>query len=399
MSRTVGWFTTIFPVALDRAAADDAVGACSPMQATSCARCRDRGLSYGLLRYAAPDTAVRACTRQRAAAAVLFNYLGQFDQVVAGSELFAFADESTGPWHGPSAQRTHALEVVAIVRDGRLEVDWNYGAGARPRRTIERAAEAFSSACASCIASAPSPERRASRRRISRWRGLDRDARATDSHAIPTSRTSIRSRRCSGCSSRWRRGRAHRLRAMAVPPRRVDRRASAAPSSRACGRAPQHPAHRIRRRRRCRAAAGRAAVVPLPWAEEDWRGFPDDAQAARLQALLRIDPRSGFDLAAAPLMRVALLPRWPSDAYQLVWSTHHLCVDGWSWPLVFRDVSRAYEAYAAGGEPQLEAAFRTATTSTGSRTPRRFARCSGRAHSRGSQPDAAAARARRCRAA
>ena len=57
----------------------------------------DRGLSYGLLRYcgADPGPARRLADGQRAQ--LLFNYLGQFDQVTRGSELFAFASGIDGP--------------------------------------------------------------------------------------------------------------------------------------------------------------------------------------------------------------------------------------------------------------------------------------------------------------
>ena len=76
-------------------------------------------------------------------AELLFNYLGQFDQVVAGSELFRFADEPTGPWHGPTNERTHRLEVVALVRDGRFEARWIYGAERDRPEVVERLAEDF----------------------------------------------------------------------------------------------------------------------------------------------------------------------------------------------------------------------------------------------------------------
>ena len=57
-------------------------------------------------------TGGRAPARAAAGRAV-FNYLGQFDQVVAGSKLFGFAHEPSGRWHGPANERTHRLEVVA----------------------------------------------------------------------------------------------------------------------------------------------------------------------------------------------------------------------------------------------------------------------------------------------
>src|SRR5262249_49274531 len=69
---------------------------------------------------------------------LLFNYLGQFDQVTRGSRLFAFAPEPTGPWHAASGRRTHALEVLAQIRDGKLRAEWIFGKKQMARADIER---------------------------------------------------------------------------------------------------------------------------------------------------------------------------------------------------------------------------------------------------------------------
>ena len=110
------------------------------------------GLSYGVLRYASNDAAVARQLAAQPSAELLFNYLGQFDQVVAGSELFRFADEPTGAWHGPTNERTHRLEVVAVVRDGRFEARWTYGAERDRPEVIERLADDFIAALRQLIA-------------------------------------------------------------------------------------------------------------------------------------------------------------------------------------------------------------------------------------------------------
>ena len=99
LSRTVGWFTTLYPVALDLEGAQDE-GSALKIVKEGLRDVPDRGLSYGILRYAADDPAVGRQLAAAPPAELLFNYLGQFDQVVAGSELFRFADEPTGAWHG-----------------------------------------------------------------------------------------------------------------------------------------------------------------------------------------------------------------------------------------------------------------------------------------------------------
>jgi aryl carrier-like protein len=94
--------------------------------------------------------------------------------------------------------------------------------------------------------------------------------------------------------------------------------------------------------------------VAVPWADEDWTRGDDTDEADRLQTFLSADQERGFDVGMAPLTRVSLI-RVADEEHVLVWSTHHLCVDGWSWPLIFRDVGAAYEALREGTELRLPA--------------------------------------------
>jgi amino acid adenylation domain-containing protein len=91
----------------------------------------------------------------------------------------------------------------------------------------------------------------------------------------------------------------------------------------------------------------------LPVHEEDLRGLPAAEQQDRVARFLAADREQGFDLTKPPLMRVALF-RLAEDAYRFVWSRHHLLLDGWSTPLVVKDVFATYEARRRGEEPALE---------------------------------------------
>ncbi|APR75501.1 Malonyl CoA-acyl carrier protein transacylase [Minicystis rosea] len=91
----------------------------------------------------------------------------------------------------------------------------------------------------------------------------------------------------------------------------------------------------------------------LPVHEEDLRGMPAAAQEARLAQFAADDRCRGFDLTKAPLMRVALF-RIGEDAYRFVWSRHHLLLDGWSTPLVVKEVFAIYDARRRGTTPLVE---------------------------------------------
>jgi surfactin family lipopeptide synthetase C len=92
--------------------------------------------------------------------------------------------------------------------------------------------------------------------------------------------------------------------------------------------------------------------VELPWEEQDWRGCSAPEQAARLQAFLQADRVKGFELAQAPLMRLALLRLTP-DRCHCIWSYHHLLLDGVSTNLILNEVLACYQALQQGRTPNL----------------------------------------------
>ncbi len=142
VSRTIGWFTSLFPVTLQVPgdAPDDALLAIRDQLL----RIPNRGVGFGILRYLSADHAVANDLSRHDHPEVTFNYFGQLDQVLAGSSLFAFARESAGPVHGASASRAAALEVNALVSGGCLELHWSFSRRRHRPETVERLADEYS---------------------------------------------------------------------------------------------------------------------------------------------------------------------------------------------------------------------------------------------------------------
>ncbi len=90
--------------------------------------------------------------------------------------------------------------------------------------------------------------------------------------------------------------------------------------------------------------------VELPFERQDWRDSAGIQE--HFEAFLREDRQRGFELTQAPLMRVTLI-RTGEEEHRLVWSFHHLLLDGWSLPLVLKDVMVLYEASRRGAEIPL----------------------------------------------
>jgi amino acid adenylation domain-containing protein len=93
--------------------------------------------------------------------------------------------------------------------------------------------------------------------------------------------------------------------------------------------------------------------VRLPWSEEDWSGLPEVDWQARLGDLLAQDLARGFELRRAPLLRFTLIRRGGEKL--LVWSYHHLILDGWSIALLLEEVAAVYGALVRGAAPELPA--------------------------------------------
>jgi len=94
----------------------------------------------------------------------------------------------------------------------------------------------------------------------------------------------------------------------------------------------------------------------LPWREQDWRHLDTNARLSALQREIEQDARTRLDPSRPPLMRVNLL-HLAGDRWQLLWTTHHLCIDGWSWPRLFKEITEIYAASSVKRPAALESAL------------------------------------------
>jgi non-ribosomal peptide synthase protein (TIGR01720 family) len=138
VSRTVGWFTGIYPVVLESRAAE-AVGAALKRVKEQLRAVPRRGLGYGMLRYLG-NGEVSARLREMRRAQVGFNYLGQLDQVVGAERWLGIAKESAGAEREGSGQRVHAVEVSGYVVSGELRLGWEYDGERYEREEMEAVA-------------------------------------------------------------------------------------------------------------------------------------------------------------------------------------------------------------------------------------------------------------------
>jgi non-ribosomal peptide synthase protein (TIGR01720 family) len=101
----------------------------------------NKGIGFGMLRYLHENPTVRD-SLSGPTAPILFNHLGQYNTLLAGSADLQLAEDLQVS-RSPTAKRPYILEINSIIRDGRLRVDWTYSEHAFSTSTIEKLAHSY----------------------------------------------------------------------------------------------------------------------------------------------------------------------------------------------------------------------------------------------------------------
>jgi len=135
VTRSVGWFTSLFPIVLELPDGDPVATLHAAREAVR--RVPRRGVGFGLLRYLSPDPAVRAALAALPRPPVNFNFLGQLDDRPADGAHLVASWRRAGAERSPRATRPNVLEVVGQIVGGRLRLDFRYSESLHRRATIE----------------------------------------------------------------------------------------------------------------------------------------------------------------------------------------------------------------------------------------------------------------------
>ncbi|MDZ7264704.1 MAG: condensation domain-containing protein, partial [candidate division KSB1 bacterium] len=145
VSRTMGWFTSSFPVVFDiensRRLPEMLQTIKSQLELIP-----NKGIGFGLAKYLNSDVEVKQKLRALPQPEVNFNYLGQFDQMPQRQEEvmpIRIAGESAGPEQSPRGKRGALIYVVGIISGGELEIHWSYSKNQYQKSTIKRLARMF----------------------------------------------------------------------------------------------------------------------------------------------------------------------------------------------------------------------------------------------------------------
>ncbi|OPB07655.1 hypothetical protein BFW92_16300 [Pseudomonas fluorescens] len=345
LSRSVGWFTALYPLQL-------VPGNDSPAQAIKAIKEQLRqvpgqGLGYGVLRYLGED-ATAGQLAARPSPQITFNYLGQFDPGRSAGGLFAWAEESLGASLDPSADADSEWVITGQVRDGCLQLSWRYGAERFDSDVVQALAEHYLEALGRLIDHCLSPGAAGvtpSDFPLASVSQAQLDAlpvAAADLEDLyplsPLQQGMLFHALRGGASSAY-------VNQVCVPLSDVDGPRFAAAWERVTqehailragfaweGDLPQ-PLQWIHRQ------------LPSPVQHLDWRARSAEQAQLDLAELADAQRDQGFDLRQPPLQRVLLVRLGESD-YQLIWTRHHILLDGWATARMIEEVLLHYRGEA-----------------------------------------------------
>nr|WTB07107.1 amino acid adenylation domain-containing protein [Streptomyces antimycoticus] len=363
LSRTVGWFTSLFPVRLDPGPHDWAeYRAGGPATGRVLKRVKeqlhalpDNGIGYGLLRYLNPQTA--PVLSRLPEPQISFNYLGRFPAAVATAE--ATSAEGPAPdgfdldgGSDPERPLAHTVDITAMTQDlpdgPRLVADVSWAGELLSEDEVRELGQNWLTALTALVRHAEGPQAG----------GYS----PSDLTLVPLTQDEIEAVESAG---------AERLEDVLpltpmqegllfhaqfdedepdlytvqlgidlAGPLDADRLRCAA---RTLLRRHANLRAGFRQQGLSRPVQVVAGDLELPWTELDFGQLPEAERAARLDALMDEDRVRRFDPERPPLLRFTLIHMGDRLARFLM-TNHHLLLDGWSGPLLMRELFALYEA-------------------------------------------------------
>lgn len=348
ISNLTGWCTSLYPVALKTSAGDDpAEWLCTIKEQLR--QVPGKGLEYGLLRYLHPDAAIKA-TMSDVRWDILFNYLGQVDNILHEEGLLSAADENTGESVGAGYPLPAKLSISCLVKEGQLRVNWSYAATHFQQTTIEKLADDFIAVLSALITHAkqqvtstytpfdfglaPEITFNALKSYLAAKPNVSEMYRLT-----PMQRGMLFHYLYEGSES-------YKEQIQFDLPEGID-----TPAFKAAWDA-LFKKHTVLRS----SFLVDTFNIPVqcvhdnvvwPFALLDFSQDTPEERTSRLAAFLRDDFKQGFDLETPPLMRVTLI-RLGEAAYKMVWTYYHIILDGWSNAVLMSEFLAAYAAALNG---------------------------------------------------
>lgn len=337
VSRTIGWFTSFFPVSIPIMRGELKLQIAAVQGTLN--QVPDQGFYFGVLQYLSADTELRDAFKRLPDGDVGFNFLGSFEERAKQEERWIPAMDQSVCASAPSLDSHRSFEILASIHAGRLRVDWQFHRRRHRTSTVERLARLMRESLetlappAEAISETQLKKTAITAQEFEQLRGVIGDTALTNAEEVMPATPlqqgmlfeSLRSPRAGFYAEQY----------------EFDLSGASDPSP--CLRVWRSLIHREPILRSAFAWEGldRPLMivfkdVPMDIREFDCSLLPEPEQLKRLAAYIEEDRSTPFDLWKPPLMRMALF-RWAIDRWRLVWTHHHILLDGWSNTLLRQD--------------------------------------------------------------
>ncbi|MFD6171305.1 amino acid adenylation domain-containing protein [Streptomyces coeruleorubidus] len=363
LSRTVGWFTTLYPVTLSLPPAADGWPAVLKSVKEQLRAVPGAGLGHGALRGVADHRAERDRVPE-----ISFNYLGRFEELPVEGPFHPGSRPGLWLRQDPDRERPHLIDVIGRVTDGALELLWQYSDQVHEEPTVRGLADAMVTALRAIAAHRDEPG--AGGRTPSDFPLVRLDQDAVDLIAgdgsevddiyplTPMQAGMVFHGMESGPGTGGQDAYLAQIGFVLDGVGRLDLLAAA--WQRIVDRTP------VLRTTIVQEGAGEPVQrvlrgVRAPLNLLDWTSLRGDEREHALRQLFTEDRAQGFDLARGPLSRLTAA-RLDGGALQLMWTFHHALLDGWSLFQVLSDLFAEYGRLtgqtAEGAPPVVRRPFR-----------------------------------------
>ncbi|AKA86164.1 non-ribosomal peptide synthetase [Pseudomonas synxantha] len=338
LTRTVGWFTSLFPVNLTPAhALSDSIKTLKEqLRAVP-----DKGVGYGVLRYLASPSVVAALAALPQPR-ITFNYLGQFDRQFDEGALFVPSAEGSGLAQDPLAPLANWLTVEGQVYGGELSLQWGFSREMFSCATIQRLADDYAAELKAVIAHCCGLEAGQATPSDFPLAGISQSqldalaqigAEAEDLYPLSPMQQGML------FHSLYEQDAGDYINQMRVNVQGLD-----VARFRAAWQATVDAQDILRTGFIWPGDWPQAQQmvhrqVQLPFSVLDWRSH--EALPAALDALAQAQSQQPFDLARPPLLRLVLVQLTDSD-WHLIYTHHHILMDGWSNSQLLGEVLQRY---------------------------------------------------------
>ncbi|RJG15092.1 non-ribosomal peptide synthetase, partial [Paenibacillus thiaminolyticus] len=350
VSRTVGWFTSAYPVMLDMKADLDLPRRIKLVKETL-RSIPHKGVGYGILRY------LTSSNIQAADPEISFNYLGQFDQDLQNSEL-QISPLLSGDAVSRRQKRAATLDFNGMIAGGTLTLNLSYSADQYFKKTMQRLAKRLKHHLQEVIRHCAAKESVELTPSDVLQQGMtieelevlvQRNRPVGDVENVyaltPMQQGMLFHSRLDPQSGAYVNQMLISLQGE-LDPAALERSWNTVIQRHAVLRTSVDSGWRDQPLQ----VVYRTRTLKIAYADLSMKSAAE--QERELALLKEKDRKRGFRVESDGLMRVAVMRTGP-ESHQLLWSFHHILMDGWCLPLVVKEVLEVYAALCKEEELQL----------------------------------------------